>query len=62
MEGQALNLLSILRISNASQNIKMPIETHGSAAMLIQKHVLVGGEGFGMTTINKWPLHANSKM
>lgn len=50
MEGQALNLLSVLRISNASQNIKMPVETHGSAATLMQKHVLVGGQVFGMTS------------
>lgn len=40
-----------LRIFNASQKTKMLVVTHGSAAMLLQTHVLVGDKVFGMTSI-----------
>lgn len=40
-----------LRLFNASQKTKMLVVTHGSAAMLLRMHVLVGGKVFGMTSI-----------
>lgn len=40
-----------LRIFNASQKTKMLVVTHGSAAMLLRTHVLVGDKVFGMTSI-----------
>lgn len=62
MEGQALALLSMLRIFNAVSEDKDASGNPWSKAILLQKHVLVQGKVFGMTSTIQWHFHANSKM